>query len=104
MYKHQQVEKKYINYTLIHTEASENDDQNEIEEEVYRLLFLAINELPEKCKEVFELHLAGKKNEEIASLLQISILTVKSQEQKATHILKEEMGKLFLLALFLKII
>ena len=102
--RHQQVEKKYINYTLVHTEATENDDQNEIEEEVYRLLFLAINELPEKCKEVFELHLAGKKNEEIASLLQISILTVKSQKQKATHILKEKMGKLFLLALFLKII
>lgn len=102
--RHQQVERKYISYTLQHAETFEGDEQREIEEEVYRILFQAIDELPERCKEVFELHLAGKKNEEIAGLLQISILTVKSQKQKALHILKEKMGQAFILALFLKII
>ena len=102
--KHKEVEKRYISYTMAHANASDEDEQQEIEEEVYRLLFKAIRELPEKCKAVFELHLAGKKNEEIASTLQISILTVKSQKQKALRQLKEKMGNLFYILLFLETI
>jgi RNA polymerase sigma-70 factor len=102
--KHKEVEKRYISYTMAHANTSDEDEQQEIEEEVYRLLFKAIRELPEKCKAVFELHLAGKKNEEIASTLQISILTVKSQKQKALRQLKEKMGNLFYILLFLEII
>ncbi len=102
--KHKEVEQRYISYTLTHATSSDEDEQQEIEEEVYRLLFKAIRELPEKCREVFELHLEGKKNEEIASMLQISILTVKSQKQKALRQLKEKMGNLFYIVLLLNII
>lgn len=102
--KHQEVEKRYITYSLIHTSPSDEDEQQEIEEEVYRLLFKAIEELPQKCRKVFELHLEGKKNEEIASILQISILTVKSQKQKAIRQLKEKMGNLFYIIVLLKMI
>lgn len=103
--KHKKVEERYISYTLVHlNQSNEEQEQQEIEEEVYRLLFTAIRELPEKCREVFEMHLAGKKNDEIAAALQISVLTVKSQKQKALRQLKLKMGKLFYFVLLLKLI
>ena len=87
--KHKQVEDKYVSYVKTTGE--------ETEEEIYRELYMAVRELPEKCQKVFELHLEGKKNDEIAEILGISVLTVKSHKQNAIHILKEEMGNLFLL-------
>ena len=68
-----------------------------MQEEIYRELYLAVRELPEKCRGVFELHLEGKKNDEIAEILGISVLTVKSHKQNAIHFLKERTGNLFLL-------
>ena len=68
-----------------------------MQEEIYRELYVAVRELPEKCQKVFGLHLEGKKNDEIAEILGISVLTVKSHKQNAIHILKEKMGNLFLL-------
>ena len=87
--KHKQVEDKYVSYVKTTGE--------ETEEEIYRELYMAVRELPEKCQKVFELHLEGKKNDEIAEILGISVLTVKSHKQNAIHILKEKMGNLFLL-------
>ena len=71
-------------------------------EEIYRELFLAIQELPDRSREVFELHLQGKKNEEIAEVLGISVLTVKSHKQNALRCLKEYMGNLFLFYMFMR--
>ena len=65
-----------------------------IEEEMYKILFEVIDSLPKRCKEIFELHLAGRKNEEIANLLNISILTVKTQKSRAMQILRTHMGDL----------
>ena len=45
-----------------------------------------------------------KKNEEIATLLHISIETVKSQKKKAVRVLRERLGDLYLLGVLLKII
>ena len=73
------------------------NDLNLMQEEIYRELYVAVRELPEKCQKVFGLHLEGKKNDEIAEILGISVLTVKSHKQNAIHILKEKMGNLFLL-------
>ena len=61
----------------------------------------AIRELPGKCRRVFELHLEGKKNDEIAKILGISVLTVKSHKQNAIHFLKERVGNLFLLFVYM---
>ena len=61
-----------------------------MQEEIYRELYMAVRELPEKCQRVFELHLEGKKNDEIAEILGISVLTVKSHKQNAIHILKRK--------------
>jgi len=69
------------------------------EQEIYRQVFAAIEELPPRCKKVFEMHLQGKKNSEIASLLNLSIETVKTQKKRAMRHLRKRMGSLFVLML-----
>ncbi len=65
----------------------------------------ALDKLPEKCREVFELNrFQGKKYTEIAEHLKISVKTVESQMSKALKVLKEELKDylfLVLLCLFI---
>ena len=103
-YLYELVQNKCTNYlkhkqvSFVKTTGEETEgDYNLMQEEIYRELYMAVRELPEKCQKVFELHLEGKKNDEIAEILGISVLTVKSHKQNAIHILKEKMGNLFLL-------
>lgn len=99
--KHKAVEEKYASYVKITGEEETEGDYNLMQEEIYRELYIAIRELPEKCRGVFELHLEGKKNDEIAEILGISVLTVKSHKQNAIHFLKERVGNLFFLFLYM---
>lgn len=63
----------------------------------------ALQKLPEKCREVFELsRFEGKKYAEIAKQLNISIKTVETQISKALKILKEELKDyLYIILIFL---
>lgn len=97
--KHERVEKKYADYIL----TNEKDFEKEydwLEEELYESLFKAIDELPPRCREVFLLSLDGKKNEEIAQELHITLLTVKTQKKKAIRYLRERLGDWVLLLIF----
>ncbi len=99
--KHRKVEEKYLNYNMqVHT-SKEDDEYEILEEELYERLFRVVDELPPRCREVFLLHLDGKKNEEIAELLNISLLTVKTQKKKAMSYIRERLGVsvLFMLGL-----
>ena len=80
--KHKKVEEKYAAYRQLHPVNPELDDYDVMEEEIYRRLFKTIDELPPWCKEIFLLHLDGKKNEEIAAQLKITLLTVKTPKKK----------------------
>lgn len=100
--KHQQVEERY--FASIVVEEEENEDLRLMREEMYRALHRAVNELPPRCLEVFDLHLQGKSNEEIAQLLQLSVLTVKTQKKKAMCYLRERLGHLFFLLVMLRMI
>jgi RNA polymerase sigma-70 factor (ECF subfamily) len=52
----------------------------------------ALQRLPEKCREVFELsRFENRKYSEIADHLNISVKTVETQMSKALQILKEEL-------------
>ena len=73
-------------------------------EELYRELHRTVDELPKRCRQVFELHLQGKKNEEIAQVLELSVETVKTQKKKAMYFLRERLGKSYYLLIFLNII
>jgi RNA polymerase sigma-70 factor, Bacteroides expansion family 1 len=93
--KHQNVETGYIQYMLDTYKEITEEDTNE--EEVYRILFKSIDQLPPRCREIFVLHMEGKKNEEIAQALGLSIETVKTQKKRALQSLKRQMGSLFFL-------
>ena len=62
----------------------------------------AIDSLPEKCREIFELNrFDGLKYSEIASQLGISVRTVENQISKALKILREKLTKYMMLLLWL---
>ena len=66
-------------------------EQSEIEEKIYQ----TIEQLPEKCKEIFKLkRFEELKNREIADKLKISIKTVENQMTKALKFLKQNLGDL----------
>ena len=95
--KHQAVEGRYMEVVL--KEEKEWDELDMAEEEMYRELHLAVQELPERSRAVFELHLEGKKNEEIAQLLALSVLTVKSYKKNALQYLRKRLGNAHFLLL-----
>lgn len=99
--KHKKAESNYINQALHQNTTEEQGLYGIMEEEIYRIFFNVVDNLPQRCQEIFKLHLEGKKEEEIASLLQISISTVKSQKQKAFHRLKDELGELLSIIFFI---
>lgn len=91
--KHLKVEEKYRLYYKNTPEIYEEEiEWKIIEEEVFRKIYKAIHQLPQRCQEIFELHLQGKSNEEIAKLLHLSILTVKTQKNRAIRNLREQLG------------
>ena len=91
--KHQEVERRHAEILL-----------QEQDEEMYRALHQAVDELPERCRQVFKLHLQGKRNEEIAQMLELSVETVKTQKKKAMYFLRERLGRLYDLLVILNII
>ena len=63
-----------------------------VEDEMHTAVRLAIDGLPERCREIFEMSRThGLKYAEIAVALGISIKTVEAQMGKALRILREEL-------------
>ena len=79
------------------------DNQSALEmEELEREIELAVNSLPEKCREVFELsRFEGLKYSQIAEKMGISVKTVEAQMSKALHVLKERLGEFLSLLFFM---
>lgn len=95
------AEPAYSDGTLI-AESSEFSD-NMVVSEMEGKIKQVIQNLPEKCREVFELsRFEGKKYNEIAAQLGISVKTVETQMSKALQILREELKEyLFVFLLFI---
>ena len=72
--------------------TGEEDEEGFFSEEVYRQLFETIDALPERCREVFLMYMEGRKNEEVATALHVSIETVKTQKKRAMSILRKKLG------------
>lgn len=60
-----------------------------LREELYRQLYVAINQLPTQQRRITELSIKGKTGKEIADILGISINTVKAHKQKAIDTLRK---------------
>lgn len=66
-----------------------------VENEVHRELKALLDELPPRCRDVFERVLQGATSEEIAETLQLSVDTVKNHRKRAKQILRERYSKLY---------
>jgi len=91
--KHKKIEEKYIRSM---TELSSNhlvyDPDLYIASELQEKVKNAIDLLPEKCREIFNMsRMRGMKNEEIAADLSLSKRTVETQISKALKVLRVEL-------------
>lgn len=94
--KHKNIEDNYLQeMAQTHQQYKIGDDGEEhfFSEEIYRQLFCTIDNLPKRCREVFIMYMDGKKNQEIAETLQISLETVKTQKKRAMATLREKMNR-----------
>ena len=87
--RHQNVESSYIEEALTANRFLSDDSFQK--EEVFRLLFKQIDLLPERCREIFLLHLEGYDNDAIAKKLSLSIETVKTQKKRAMKTLRNNL-------------
>ena len=86
-------ERKLRYYQPDHAEVIRKIEDQELRQEIYG----AINELPDKCREVFKLsYLHEMKNKEIADTLGISLRTVEAHMYKALKFLRERLSHLLL--------
>ncbi len=93
-----QIQNDYNNLLKFNLEALESlDDTVFTEQDIEEIIQNAINELPEKCREIFILSkIQGVKQKEIAKLLNISINTVESQMSIAYKKLRELLKEYFI--------
>lgn len=94
--KHKNVEDNYLQEMAeSHQQYKVNDNGEDhfFSEEIYRQLFSTIDHLPKRCREVFIMYMDGKKNQEIADALQVSLETVKTQKKRAMATLREKMNR-----------
>ena len=77
---------------LSYLESDSVYEYNFMEEEIHSRLYKALEQLPEKSKEVIMLSLEKLSNDEIKNKLNVSINTVKSNKKRAYRLLKSILG------------
>ena len=89
---------KESKYTTIHSdslpepqEQSYSPEESLISEELFAIYVKALDRLPERCREIFLLHLEGYDNDAIAKKLSLSIETVKTQKKRAMKTLRNNL-------------
>lgn len=106
--RHRQVKENYMNKVMTdnpeYTQSENGESDTFNKEEIYRQLMTAIDELPEGCRKVFLEIMKGKKNEEIATSLNISIETVKTHKKRGMAVLRKKLNKQEYLILLIHII
>ncbi len=102
--KHKKVESEYVNYLFknnLLNEASCFEEEKLVAKEFETHILEAIDNLPERCRQVFKLsRFEQKKNREIADLLQISNKTVERQMTIALEKLRLRLQHFLVLILF----
>jgi RNA polymerase sigma-70 factor (ECF subfamily) len=91
--RHEKVVKRGSVFAAREMTTPARGDREVVEEEMDAALQQALEHLPPRCREVFELsRVQGLKYAEIAAALGISIKTVEAQMGKALKILREQMA------------
>ena len=90
--RHEQVRRR-ADPEVLSPGGSAPADRDVLEEEIDSALRRAVAELPQRCREVFELsRVHGLKYAEIARVLDISVKTVEAQMGKAIRVLRERLA------------
>ncbi|HBL74187.1 MAG: hypothetical protein A2W90_17700 [Bacteroidetes bacterium GWF2_42_66] len=95
--KHTIVEEKYRAINKNRNESTESFLEEVLRKEAYSEIYNEINKLPEMGKNVLLLILREKSNEEIATILNIAVNTVKTHKARAYKVLRKNLNDLFLL-------
>jgi RNA polymerase sigma-70 factor (ECF subfamily) len=91
--RHERVERRGEPNVIGQTEIEASAPANLMEEEIDIALRSAVADLPERCREVFELSRThGLKYSEIATVLGISVKTVEAQMGKALRSLRVKLA------------
>jgi len=91
--RHERVERKSEPELMRQTQISASAPSLLVEDEIEVALKTAVSELPERCREVFELsRIHGLKYAEIATVLGISVKTVEAQMGKALRSLRVKLA------------
>lgn len=98
--KHREVQARHEERVVRALLSEEEVSGFILEDEVYALLYEALNGLPERSMQIVKMTMEGLGNEEIATQLQISVNTVKSLKLRAYRVLREKLkGVRWILAL-----
>ncbi len=92
--KHQKVKDAYKEYFLMYQNIFEDSDVSKEQQEIIKMIYEEIDNLPPRCSEIFKLsRFEGLKYQEIAEHLNISIKTVEVQMGKALKVLREKFSE-----------
>ena len=98
--RHKNVKKRY-HEALICEDNSESFLDNILEAEIFDMVLKYFEKLPDSCKQVYKLSISGLSHAEIADKLGITINTVKKHKNNAHHFIRERIGKILGLLLFM---
>lgn len=99
--KNRQSEKEK-EFSYLQAETPETFDPLLAEVEIVQALYEEIDQLPPQCRRIFKMsYLEGKKNEEVAALLNISYNTVRTQKLRALKLIRASLLTKNLLPAFL---
>lgn len=100
--RHSDVEKRGIQTIVNSTMDESNPDKIFDTEDLEKKINIAIEKLPEKCREIFSMNrFDNLKYKEIASILNISVKTVETQMGRALKKLREELKFLMVIIIML---
>jgi RNA polymerase sigma-70 factor (ECF subfamily) len=95
--RHRKVQQKSQIHLVKDDRVSASAEADLTEQKIQAALHDAMDALPERCREVFELsRVQGLRYSEIAEAMQISVKTVETQMGKALRILRERMAPFLL--------
>ena len=92
--RHQKVQQRAVPMLQREEAVAATEDRGLVEREIQLALQSAMNELPPRCREVFELSRnQGLSYAEIAHALDISVKTVETQMSKALRVLRDRLAR-----------
>lgn len=90
--RHREVALRYATAQQEETPAEQTILEHLLEAETMAMVHKAMSLLPPVCRQIAQMsHLEGKKNEEIASELGISVNSVKTHKQRAIRLLRQHL-------------